>query len=217
MPFSAALYPVGLVLAGRPCLVVGGGDVARRKVEGLLRAGATTTVVAPEIAPELRALPVRIEPRPYRRGEVAAYRFAVAATGRAEVDRAVSADGEAAGVWVNAADDPGSCSAVLPAVLRRGPLTISVATGGESPAVASWLRDRIAVVVTEQHADLARLATSARRRIHDEGGSSEGLPWSSLLDELADLLAAGRGTEAAEKAARFAEAAARSGRPRSTE
>ena len=81
-----------------------------------------------------------VQERPYRRGEVAGYRLAVAATGDPAVNRAVFEDGESAGVWVNSADDPASCSFILPAIARQGPVSVAVSTSGFSPALASWLK-----------------------------------------------------------------------------
>lgn len=205
MPLDRPAYPVGLVLAGRRVLVVGGGRVAARKIPALLECGAAVTVVAPEIGEAIAALPVAIEQRPYRRGEVAGFWLAVAATGDRGVDRAVSADSQAAGVLVNAADDPAACSIVLPAVLRRGPVAVAVSTDGTSPALAGWLRDRIGAELPAQLEVLAGLLGEARRRLHDAGRSSEGLPWGVLVDALAALLADERQAEAAALAIEFTE------------
>ena len=147
---AGPLYPVGLVVAGRACLVVGGGAVAARKVDGLLACGARVTVVAPQVGAPIAARAatgaeaLRVERRPYRAGEAASYRLVITATGDPAVDRQVFDDAEAAGVWVNAADQPARCSFTLPAVERRGAVTVAVATDGSSPALASWLRDRLA-------------------------------------------------------------------------
>ena len=199
MPVDAPLYPVGLVVAGRPCLVVGGGTVAAQKVAGLLACRATVTVVAPEVVSSIRCRPeVRVEARRYRRGEVAGYRLVVAATGDPEVNRAVFDDGEAFGVWVNSADDPASCSFTLPAVVRHEPVVVAVSTGGHSPALATWLRDRVAGSVGPEHAALARLLGEARAAMRAEGLSTEGLDWKGLLDrgDLLDLVRQGRPDEA---------------------
>ncbi|MGH9184489.1 MAG: precorrin-2 dehydrogenase/sirohydrochlorin ferrochelatase family protein, partial [Acidimicrobiales bacterium] len=142
MPVDGPVYPVNLLLGDRRCLVVGGGRVATGKVRGLLDANAVVTVVAPDIVDEIEALPVEVERRSYRRGDARGYRFVIAATGDPIVNQAVFEDGEAAGVWVNAADDPDRCSATLPARIRRGDVLVTVSTGGRSPAVAAWLRDR---------------------------------------------------------------------------
>src|SRR4051794_36087898 len=137
MPLDAVVYPVNLVVDGRPCLVVGGGRVAAGKVRNLRACGAVVHVVAPEIGPEIAGMTdVTMERRPYRRGEVAGYRLVVAATGDADVNGEVFRDGDDAGVWVNSADDPARCSFTLPSVVRRGPLTVTVSTGGPSPALA---------------------------------------------------------------------------------
>jgi siroheme synthase-like protein len=192
MPLDSPTYPVALVLAGRRCLVVGGGRVALRKAQGLLAAHSVVTVVAPEIDERVAALPVTVERRPYAAGEAAAYFLVVTATGRPEVDRAVYADGERAGVLVNAADDLAGCSFILPAVLRRGPVSVAVSTDGTSPALASWLRDRIAEIAGPGLAELAALLGGARDAVRATGRSSEDVAWRALLDgPLPRLVAAG--------------------------
>ncbi len=148
MPVDAPVYPVALVLKGRPCLVVGGGHVAERKARGLLAAEARVHVVAEEVRAPMRALEgvaglASIEERPYRRGEVAGYRLVIAATGDPAVNRAVYDDAETAGIWVNSADDPAACSFILPAIARQGPVAVAISTSGYSPALASWLKDHV--------------------------------------------------------------------------
>ncbi|HET6952785.1 MAG TPA: bifunctional precorrin-2 dehydrogenase/sirohydrochlorin ferrochelatase [Acidimicrobiales bacterium] len=200
MPVDQPLYPVNLVLAGRPCLVVGGGRVAVGKVRGLVEAGAAVTVVAPEVDPALRDLGVAVEVRPYRRGEVAGYRLAVAATGDAAVNQQVYDDGEAAGVWVNAADDPQRCSVMLPARIRQGRLTVTVSTGGHSPAVASWLRGRLAAELGPEYDQLIELLAEARAEVRAQGLATEQLDWRGALDSgILDLIRAGRPEAAKER------------------
>jgi precorrin-2 dehydrogenase/sirohydrochlorin ferrochelatase len=185
-------YPVSLVVDGRPCLVVGGGAVARRKAEGLLACGAAVTVVAPSVSAGLESLPVRLFRRRYERGEAAAYRLVITATGDPSVDQMVHDDAEAAGVWVNSADDPARCTFTLPAVARRGPLTVAVSTGGGSPALAVWLRDRIASELGEEYEVLLRLLSEARVTIQASGRSTEDVDWLSVLDShMLDLIRAG--------------------------
>jgi len=203
-------YPVGLLLSGRRCLLVGGGEVAVRKLVGLVDAGAEVTVVAPRLAEAVVGLAARVERRPYQRGEVAGYWLAVAATGRPEVDREVFADGEAAGVPVNAADDPQACSFVLPAVLRRGAVSVAVASEGTSPALAGWLRDRLAGLLAAelpQLEEMASLAGEARRQLREAGVSTAALAWRPLYDQLAALLASERAAEARQLADGFVRAA----------
>jgi siroheme synthase-like protein len=194
MGIDADLYPVSLVVAGRPCLVVGGGRVAARKIAALLGCGAAVTVVAVEAHVALGLLaedgtlagiegpPLDVQLRPYRPGEAAGYRLVVTATGDPSVDAAVYRDAEAAGVWVNSADDPSHCSFVLPAVARDGPVTVAVSTGGSSPALAAWLRRRVADALGPDLGQLAALLDDARQRIHARGGSTETVDWAALLD-----------------------------------
>ena len=209
MVVGGPIYPVGLVVKGRRCLVVGGGRVAARKIDGLLACGAAVTVVAPEVHEAIGALagsgaiaaidesPLDVQLRPYRAGEAAAYRLVIAATGDHGVDDAVHRDAEAAGVWVNVADDPARCTFVLPAVGRAGPVSVSVSTGGASPALAGWLRDRVMGALGPGTAELALLLEEARRRVHERGGSTEDVDWRSLLDgPLPALVRQGRTAEA---------------------
>jgi len=200
MPVEEPLYPVNLRLAGRPCLVVGGGRVALGKVQGLLETGADVTVVAPEVDDRIAALGVRVERRPYRRGEAAGYRFVVSATGDPAVNQQVYDDGEAAGVWVNSADDPDRCSAVLPARHRQGRLLVTVSTGGHSPAVASWLRRRLSGEIGPEHDALVGLVAEVRDEVRQRGTPTEELDWQAALDSgILDLVRAGRLAEAKER------------------
>ncbi len=201
MAVRTPLYPVNLVVEGRACLVVGGGSVAAHKAAGLLACDARVHVVAPRIAPETAALAgVTIEERPYRRGEVAGYRLAVAATGDAAVNAAVLADGELAGVWVNSADDVDNCSFTLPAVVRRGPVMVAVSTGGHSPALARWLKERVAESIGPEYGLLAELLSAERDAIRSSGRSTEGLNWQSALEsDMLDLIRTGQVREAKER------------------
>jgi precorrin-2 dehydrogenase/sirohydrochlorin ferrochelatase len=186
-------YPVTLRLDGRPCLVVGGGTVALAKVQGLLAAGANVTVVAPEVIPELVALGVTVAPRAYQPSDLDGCWLVLAATGDPAVHARVHADGEAAGVWVNAADDPAHCSFTLPAVARRGPISVAVATDGTSPALASWLRRRIEADLGPEHEVLAQLLAEEREALRSATVPTEGRPWQAALDAgLLDLIREGR-------------------------
>jgi precorrin-2 dehydrogenase/sirohydrochlorin ferrochelatase len=181
----AVAYPVNLVVAGRPVLVVGGGRVALGKVRGLLEAGAVVTVVAPAVVDELAGLGdhgVVIERRAYRDGEAAGHRLVVTATGDPAVDQQVFDDAEAAGVWVNSADDPARCSFTLPSRLRRGDLLVAVSTGGRSPALARWLRERLEAVVGPEYEALLEVLAAERDRLREEGRSTELPGWKTALE-----------------------------------
>ncbi|WCO66754.1 bifunctional precorrin-2 dehydrogenase/sirohydrochlorin ferrochelatase [Iamia majanohamensis] len=187
---TGRLYPVGLRLEGRSVLVVGGGAVAAQKVRELVACGAEVTVVAPAIVDELADdARVTCHRRPYRSGEAADHRFVVAATDRREVNQEVHDDAEAAGVWVNAADDPQRCSVTLPARVRRGSLLVTISTEGRSPALATWLRRRLEDELGPEVEVLLEVLAEERDRIRAAGGSTEGLDWqgalgSGMLDEI---------------------------------
>jgi siroheme synthase-like protein len=192
---TSTYYPVCLDVSGRPCLVVGGGPVAARKARGLLECGARVTVIAPEVCDDMQSLApalAALERRPYRQDDLSSYRLVVTATGLDGVDGAVHADAEAAGVWVNSADDRVHSSFILPAVHRDGAVTVAVSTGGLSPALASWLRTRLAARDLRSTGALAELLGEARQRLLDAGRSTDAVDWAALLDgPLPDLVDAG--------------------------
>lgn len=197
-------YPINVEIAGRRCLVVGAGRVAAHKAAGLLECGAEVTVVAPDIGDEVEQLTERdhggrlaVERRRYRSGEVASYRLAVTATDDRQVNRQVFLDGEAAGVWVNSADDPANCAFTLPARIRQGELLVTFSTGGASPALAKWLRRRFTDEFGPEYAELVQVLASERAERQAEGQETEGLDWQSALDSgMLDLIRSGRVAEA---------------------
>lgn len=214
MPVPSPPYPVNLLVEGRRVLVVGGGSVAAAKVRGLVAAGALVHVVARQVSPQVRDLGVTWDERAYERGEVAGYRLAVACTDEASTNQAVFDDGEAAGVWVNAADDPERCSYTLPARLERGPLLVTVSTSGHSPALAGWLRDRLAEQLGPEHDTLLDLLAETRAELAAEGLSRPPADWRQALDSgMLDLIRSGRKAEARE----LLRASLRLGEPPSTE
>ena len=194
MTFPEGLYPVNLVVAGRRCVVVGGGEVAARKVDGLLAAGADVVVVSPSVDPSIRSrADVAIRERPYRSGDLDGAWLAIAATDDPEVNRQVHDDGEALRVWVNAADDPAACSFTLPAVLRRGPVQIAVSTSGHSPALAAWIRSQIGEILGPEVALLAEWLSEAREEMKASGRSTEDVDWRTALDsDMLELIRSGQ-------------------------
>lgn len=198
---SGFRYPVMLDLEGRPCLVVGGGLIAERKVTGLLAAGARVTVVSPTLSPGLAALAsdggLQWWSREYRAEDVAGFALVMVATDDGEVNAAVAREGKERGVWVNAADDPAHCDFILPSVLRRGELVVAVATGGTSPALSRAIREDLEGYFTEDYAGLAEVVAEVRRELRQSGRVVEAESWRRVLDRgLRRLLAEGRREEA---------------------
>lgn len=175
--------------------------MAASKAAELVECGAVVHVVAPEVGDEVRALPVTWEQRPYRAGEAAeGYRFVVTATDDAAVSRAVHADCERAGVWVNSADDPENCTAMLPGRIRRGPLLVTFSTGGSSPAATRWIRSRFEDVIGPEYGVLVEIAAEERARLRAEGRRVAPLDWQQALDSgVLELVREGRLAEAKER------------------
>jgi siroheme synthase-like protein len=179
-------YPVFLEMKDRPCVVVGGGGVAERKVEGLLAAGARVTVVSPELTAALAALKeegrLQHVARPYREGDLEGCEVAVVATDDGSVNADVAREGRERGVWVNAVDDPPNCDFILPSVIRRGDIVIAVSTGGASPALARRLREELEAFLSEDYGPLAELLQEVRQELHSRGIVVDPEAWQRAID-----------------------------------
>ncbi len=186
-------YPINIRLADAPVLVIGGGHIAARKVDGLLASGAAVTVVSPTIVAELVGrVGVRWHQRKYQRGEVASYRLAIAATGVRAVDEQISADAQAAGIPVNIADVPDLCTFTLPSILRRGDLQVTVSSKGRSPAFSSWVRRELDRVIDDTYAQGLDIVASVRDELHTHGRTTEIRGWHEAFDDgFLDLVASG--------------------------
>ncbi len=200
-------YPVFLDIAGKPVVVIGGGEVALRKVEGLLDAGARVTVVSPELHPDLRRLldegRVRHIEREYRPGDLEGYLLAFVGTDDREVNAAVAREGQERRVWVNAVDDPENCDFIMPGIVRRGDLVLAVSTSGDSPAMARKMREELEGFLTEEYTLLLELAAEVRRELREQDVLVEPEVWNAALDgELKRLLAQGRRAEAKDRLVR---------------
>nr|MBA3289543.1 bifunctional precorrin-2 dehydrogenase/sirohydrochlorin ferrochelatase [Acidimicrobiia bacterium] len=140
-------------------------------------------VVAVDVSADLDPADLaELRPRPYEPADLDDVRLVVTATGDRQTDAAVAADATAAGIWVNAADQPADCSFILPALARRGPLTIAVSTDGASPALARRLRDRAGELLTDEVVALADDLRWRRVAVREGGGSTEDVDWSPLID-----------------------------------
>jgi uroporphyrin-III C-methyltransferase/precorrin-2 dehydrogenase/sirohydrochlorin ferrochelatase len=161
--------PVLLDLRGRQTLVVGGGAVAMRKVELLLKAHARVRVVAPRLHPELALYrdAGRIEHHAlaFEPAHFAGVVFAIAATDQPPVNRAVAAAGAARGVFVNAVDDATASSCIMPAIVDRSPILVAIGSSGQSPTLVRRVRAQLEALLPEGLGELARLAGRARERV----------------------------------------------------
>ena len=172
------LYPLSLRLAGRPCLVVGGGRVAARKVASLVAAGAEVTVVGPELGVELAQEwgsdpPWRWVERAFEPGDAAGCVLVVTATDDGEINRRAADAGRAAGALVNIVDDPEASDFVVPSVVRRGPLQIAVSTAGLAPAFSASLRRRLEVQFPPEYGRAVEVLAAARADARAAGLSQD--------------------------------------------
>lgn len=181
------LFPVFLKLAGRRVLLVGGGRVAASKLGPLLSTGAFVHVVAPQVAEPIASAPVTVARRAFEASDLDGTWFVVSAAPR-EVNRQVAAAAEARGLFVNAVDDVESASVYAGAVLRKGPVTLSIGTDGQAPALAGLLREALDLLLPD---DLDRWMACAReargRWLADRVPMAERRPL--LLDALVALYA----------------------------
>lgn len=195
--------PVNLVVAGRRCVVVGGGRIAARKVAGLLAAGAQVHVVAPDLAEDLRrardAGELTTSERPFEPADLDGAWLVICAAGAPAVDRVVAEAAAERRVWANTADDAGAGSFTLMSALRRGDLVVTVGTGGRSPALATYLKDRLAREIGPEWGLLLDLVAEARAGLRADGIPTEAVDWQRALDSgMLDLLRDGRTAEAKE-------------------
>ena len=141
-------YSLALAMQGRRAVVVGGGQVALRRVRGLLDAGANVIVIAPQVTAELAGLPVTVLQRQYRDGDLAAAWLAHAATSDPDVNAAVAAEAESNRIWCVRADEASASAAWTPAIARHGDVTVAVTAGGD-PRRAQRLRAAIQLALAE--------------------------------------------------------------------
>ncbi|NCO42225.1 MAG: bifunctional precorrin-2 dehydrogenase/sirohydrochlorin ferrochelatase [Armatimonadetes bacterium] len=165
------LYPIELKIAARACLVVGGGNVAERKVASLRECDACVTVVAPALTPALEALARSGDLTVLRRGfvpeDLSGVALCIAATDDPTTNELAYREASARGIPVNVVDQPDLCTFFVPSTIRRGPVSLAISTTGTSPALAKRLRKRLEEIVTPAHGQLAELMGEFRPEVKD--------------------------------------------------
>lgn len=161
--------PISISLRERPCLVVGGGQVALRKVEALLNYDCKLTVIAPKPERKIEYYAekgkLNLEKRKYRAGEAKSYGIVISAGDSRDLNRVVHDDCVSAGVPVNVVDDPELCDFIFPAVVRRDLLTVAISTDGKAPFLSGHLRLVLEEIFPDFWARIARLAALFRRKV----------------------------------------------------
>jgi precorrin-2 dehydrogenase/sirohydrochlorin ferrochelatase len=180
-------YPIALDLAGKRCLVVGGGAIATDKVAGLLRARAEVTVVAPQATDGLEELAaageIALHRRPYRPDDLEGVYLAYGATDDPAVNEAVTERARASGVLVNAVDDIPNCDFFAMAIARRGDLQIAISTNGRSPAFARWVREYLDAWLPSELGDLLAILGDVRAHLKAEGPIPPYERWEAAITD----------------------------------
>lgn len=162
-------YPVNLDILGRRCLVVGGGGVGRRKVKTLLACGANVTVVSPAAVSELHALAdtgdIIWHARGYLTSDLAGMFLVIGATDDEQLNAQISADAMDRNMLCNIADRPAACNFILPSIVHRGDLVLTVSTSGKSPAFAKQLRKELEKQFGEEYKALLQLMGAVRDKL----------------------------------------------------
>jgi precorrin-2 dehydrogenase/sirohydrochlorin ferrochelatase len=162
-------YPVNLDIKNRHCLVVGGGRVGLRKVETLLSCGAVVTVVSPEVEAKLQSLSKNvaliIKQRPYRSADLDRMFLVIGATDNEDLNQQISEDAQRANMLCNIADRPRVCNFILPAIIQRGDLVVTVSTSGKSPAFAKKLKKDLENEFGEEYTTFLCLMGAVRKKL----------------------------------------------------
>ena len=196
-------YPVYLNLAGKRCVIIGGGTIAQGKIGALLQAGCQITVISPDATPGIRQAAKRGDvtwlERTYQAGDLEGAFIGVAATNVWHVNREIFEEAERLGVLLNVVDDPDLCSFIAPSIVKREPVTMAISTGGASPALARKLRETLANAEALEWADLADVLAQARRVVKEKRIAIDPERWQCCITrDLLEMVQKGRSEEALE-------------------
>jgi uroporphyrin-III C-methyltransferase/precorrin-2 dehydrogenase/sirohydrochlorin ferrochelatase len=208
-------YPIFVDLKGQPCLMVGGGPVALRKIRLMISAGAKITVVAPEICGDLEAEfghQIHHLPRPFEDSDIIGYRLITAATNQPQVNKQVSALAQAANIPVNVVDQPALCSFITPSIVDRSPVLIAISTGGDAPVLARMLRAKLEAFIPASYGQLAatmgRFRDTLKRALPEE--RDRRMFWEKVVQgPIAELFFSGRNDDAEQQLEKLIESSSK--------
>ena len=162
-------YPIFLDIKDKPCVVIGGGNVAERKVISLLDAGARVVVISPVLTPALKKLVrekiINYCPKPYEDGDLKGFFLAYSATDNSSVNRKVFNEAKREGILLNVVDVPKLCNFIVPSVVDRGDLLIAISTSGKSPAMAKKIRQRLEKEFGREYAIFLNIMGKVRAKL----------------------------------------------------
>jgi precorrin-2 dehydrogenase/sirohydrochlorin ferrochelatase len=189
-------YPIALVLDGKPCLVVGGGEIADGKLGALLLAGAEVTVVSPDVRPRIAALAaagqITLRQRPHQTSDLDGVFLVIAATDDNTLNAQVVTEARAAGILAQAVDYIPYCDFFAVAIVRRGDLQLGISTNGRSPAFARWMRERLDRELPAEYGDLLSVLGDVRDTLKAAGPIPTYEHWqAAITDEVFTALSAG--------------------------
>ncbi|MGF7185591.1 precorrin-2 dehydrogenase/sirohydrochlorin ferrochelatase [Desulfitispora alkaliphila] len=166
------VYPMHSKLENKPCVVVGGGEVAERKIKKLVSAGAKVTVISPDITTEIEILrskgKLKVLKRPYAYGDMSNFFLAICATDIKEVNQEAARECDQHNILVNVVDDPDMSSFIVPSALHRGDLTISITTGGASPGLARKIKKDLELNYGPEYEEYINILKMVRVRVMSE-------------------------------------------------
>lgn len=190
-------YPINLNIRNKQCLVIGGGKVAERKVETLLSCGAKVKIVSPELTEGLRKIlteeEVTYAERGYRGGDLEGVFLVVACTDDREVNVAVSNEAQGKNILCNVVDKPDLCNFIVPSIVSRGDLMITISTAGKSPALAKRLRRELEERYGEEYEHLLKIMGAIRPKVlaRNKPQSENEVVFNQIVNsELLDLIRA---------------------------
>ncbi len=170
-------YPVHLDINNRNCLVVGGGSVGTRKVKTLLDCGARVTVASPEISQQLRELAasgnITLAERSYQSEDLNGVFLVIGATDDEKLNQQISRDADRLNTLCNIADRPEVCNFILPSIVQRDDLVITISTSGKSPALAKKLRQALENQFGEEYGTLLQLMGAIRKKLLQQAHKPE--------------------------------------------
>lgn len=182
----ASYYPIFLNISDKRCVVVGGGQVALRKVRAMLEHGANIDVISPDLCPELVQLTKRGEinvlNREYQIGDLKGAFVAIAATDNDEINRRIAEEAKRNAVLVNVVDEAENSDFIVPSYLHRGEITIAISTAGKSPALARKIRTKLEKDFGDEYASLTRLISEVRAEAKKQKIEVDGNDWQEALD-----------------------------------
>lgn len=195
--------PISLDIKTQHCLVVGGGEIAGRKVDVLLRAGAQVKVVSPTLTQALVELnaagKIQHHSAEFQESDLTGMLLVIAATDNAAINQQVSDLARERAMLVNVADQPELCNFILPSIIDRSPVMIAVSTGGASPVLARLLRARLETLIPASYGRLAELGARFRQQVKQRFPTTTQRRrfWEQVLQgPIAELVYAGRDDEA---------------------